>query len=64
MRHAPCGYCPPVPAATEKAPLFLEGGRSPEAIRGEKNLKLPQSARSADSPLFVEGAFRYKQNGR
>ena len=25
---------------------------------------LPQSARSADSPLYEEGAFGYKQNGR
>ena len=34
MRHAPCGYCPPVPAAAEKAPLFLEGGKIANGDQG------------------------------
>ena len=53
MRHTPCRYCPPALAAA-KAPLFVEGGRSPTAIRGEKKTS-PVSF--ADSPLLIEGAF-------
>ena len=52
MRHTPCRYCPPALAAA-KAPLFVEGGRSPTAIRGEK--KTPPVT-FGDSPLFIEGA--------
>ena len=57
MRHAPCGYCPPLPRRSEKAPPLRRGGKPPEAAGGRRFFKLPQSALCADSPLLVEGAF-------